>query len=270
MKKQWLIRISLGGVLGALLAPGLVWLASSLGVSGGRLVPPDMVQCFGTAAAAAVVQSLLGGILGALAAVATLPFADEGRALVLRSLGHFAATECAFALLLWVCRWVERGRDVLLWMCLMAVLYGVIWLGRWVGWYLEVEEIRDRLGLSPTPSPLRWRETAAYLPFLLLVCDLLPLALGWLDRKVVVDVPVLSGLLLPFVLLPAAGFCSGLSLGKRKGFCPLYPAACFVCYLPMVWVLFNSSALFHCFMAAVPALAGNLAGAAYRRERRSV
>ena len=76
---------------------------------------------------------------------------------------------------------------------------------------------------------------------------------------------LLAGLLLPYRLLPAAGFSSGLSLGKRQGWCPLYPAACFLCYLPMVWLLFNSSALFHCFMVAVPALAGNILGWLYRR-----
>ena len=72
--------------------------------------------------------------------------------------------------------------------------------------------------------------------------------------------PVLSGLLLPYVLLPAAGFSSGMSLGRRRGLCPLYPIACFLCYLPMVFLLYNSSAMFHCFMVAVPALAGDAAG----------
>jgi len=81
-------------------------------------------------------------------------------------------------------------------------------------------------------------------------------------------VPVLCGILLPYLLLPVGGFFSGLSLGKRQGFCPLYPLACGVLYLPAVFLLMNSSALFHCFMAAVPALVGNLVGAAVRRQRR--
>ena len=79
------------------------------------------------------------------------------------------------------------------------------------------------------------------------------------------DVPVLSGLLLPYILLPVAGFSSGLSLGKRQGVCPLYPVGCFLCYLPMVFLLFNYTAMFHCFMVAVPALAGNVLGWLYRR-----
>ena len=46
----------------------------------------------------------------------------------------------------------------------------------------------------------------------------------------------------------------------------LFPIACFVCYLPMVYLLFNESALFHCFMTAIPALAGNILGALWRES----
>ena len=152
--------------------------------------------------------------------------------------------------------------QLLAWEGVLFLLYAVIWLGRWIGWYVEVMQLRSLLGLAPGPSPLKWRETLPYLPFVLLLCDGLPLLLRVLDAP---DVPVLSGLILPYLLLPVAGFSSGLSLGKRQGVCPLYPVACFVCYLPMVFLLFNYTALFHCFMVAVPALAGNVLGWMYRR-----
>jgi len=204
-------------------------------------------------------------VFGAVVAMATLPFADDGQELVLRSLGHFTMTVASFSALLWVCRWVTQVRFILLWAAVLSVLYVLIWLGRWIGWYMEVVQLRSLLGLAPGPSPLKWRETLPYLPFVLLVCDALPLVLRWLDLTVVGDVPVLSGLLLPYLLLPLVGFLSGVSLGKRQGVCPLYPLACFLCYLPMVFLLFNGSALFHCFMVAVPAAAGNVIGWLYRR-----
>lgn len=271
-------RTLFGFLLGALLIPLLVWLfrslmlpaeAQAMGSAGSPgmpgMVTAAMAEAFGSAPLAALVQSLLGGLFGAVVAAATLPFADDGKELVLRSLTHFAATAGSFSLLLWVCRWVDHPRYVVLWVCLLAVLYFLIWLGRWIGWYVEVTQLRVLLGLDPGPSPLKWRETLPYLPFALLVCVLLPLVLRWVDRTVMIDVPVLSGLLLPYLLLPAAGFCSGVSLGKRQGLCLLYPAVCFLCYLPMVFLLFNGSALFHCFMVAVPALMGNLLGWLYRR-----
>ena len=80
-------------------------------------------------------------------------------------------------------------------------------------------------------------------------------------------VPVFSGLLYPYLLLPLGSFLAGMALGRRRGFCPLFPIACFALYLPMVWLLFNSSALFHCFFTAIPALLGNTAGAFLRKRR---
>ena len=252
-------------LLSTLLLPSEMQAIGSTSTRGWFLVSPAMAEAFGSAGLAVLIQAVLGGIFGAVVALATLPFVDDGRELVLRSLAHFAMTVLSFSALLWVCRWVTRLRFILLWAALLAVLYVLIWLGRWIGWYVEVAQLRSLLGLEPGPSPLKWRETLPYLPFVVLVCDILPLALRWLDRTVVGDVPVLSGLLLPYLLLPLVGFMSGVSLGKRQGVCPLYPLACFLCYLPMVFLLFNSSALFHCFMVAVPAAAGNVLGWLYRR-----
>ena len=279
MKKLsgWKARALLGFLLGAALTPLAVCLLSTMMLPAEaqavgsawagslHVVTPAMAEAFGSAGLAALVQSLLGGLFGAVVAVSTLPFADGGRELVVRSLAHFCATALSFSALLWVCRWLDDPRFIPLWVALLALLYALIWLGRWVGWYVEVMQLRTLLGLDPGPTPLKWRETLPYLPFVLLVCDGLPLVLRWVDRTFVVDVPVLSGLVLPYLLLPAAGFCSGVSLGKRQGVCPLYPLACFLCYLPMVWLLFNGSALFHCFMVAIPALMGNVLGWLYRR-----
>lgn len=276
-KKDLLVRIWLGAALGAVLAPLVVlWLGSALvplpdtaaaagsaDLSGLRIpVTPAMAEAYGVLPAL-LLQSLLGAVLGALALAATLPFADSGRALVLASLAHFCATSAAFALLLGVCRWVDGPEYVLMWVGILLVLYLLIWLGRYVGWYMEVRQLRVGLGLDPGPSALRWRETLAYLPFLVLLCDLLPILARLCDPA---DVPVFSGLLLPYLLLPAAGLCSGISLGKRQGFCPLYPVLAFLLCLPMVFLLFNSSAMFHCYVAAGAALAGNLIGTLWRRR----
>ncbi len=241
IKWAWAAKILAGAVAGLLC--GVVLVSYFVGTRG-----PSPITC------------LLCAALGAAAGTATLPFADDGRMLVLCSAAHFGVTASLFALL--AAQLGARGGNLLVWEGVLALLYAVIWLGRWIGWYVEVMRLRALLGLAPGPTPLKWRETLPYLPFALLLCDILPLILRWLDAP---DVPVLSGLILPYLLLPAAGFSSGLSLGKRQGVCPLYPVACFVCYLPMVYLLFNDTALFHCFMVALPALAGNVLGWLYRR-----
>ena len=183
----------------------------------------------------------------------------------MRSLAHFAVTAGLLTLTCTLLGWAWSWQAMAVYLVLLAAVYLLIWLGRWIGWYMEVIQLRELLGLAAGPSPLKWRETLPYLPFLLLVCNLLPAALRWVDRTFVVDVPVLSGLLLPYLILPVVGYLSGLSLGKRQGVCPLYPLACFLFYLPMVYLIYNSSALFHCFMIALPALAGNVMGWLYRR-----
>ena len=243
-KGGWIARVILGAALGVLSS---VVLASYLAESRGPTL------------AVSLLCTALGGVLG----TATLPFADDGRSLLLRSAVHFGATALLFGLLM--AQFGARGTELLAWEAILFLLYAVVWLGRWIGWYVEVMQLRTMLGLAPGPSPLKWRETLPYLAFALFLCDGLPLLLRWADHAVSADVPVLSGLLLPYLLLPVAGFSSGMSLGKRQGVCPLYPVACFVCYLPMVFLLFNYTAMFHCFMVAVPALAGNVTGWLYRR-----
>jgi len=236
----------MGGILGLVASVALV---------------PYLTNARSPSLAACLLCTALGATLGA----ATLPFADDGPTLVRRSLLHLGVTALEVALVLWLCVDLRDGRAWALWMGMLVLFYAVIWLGRWIGWYVEVMQLRTLLGLAPGPSPLKWRETPPHLPPVLLLCDVLPPVLNWIDHAAVADVPVLSGLLLPYLMLPVAGFCSGLSLGKRQGVCPLYPVACFVCYLPMVYLVYNYTALFHCFMIAVPALAGNMLGWAYRR-----
>lgn len=200
--------------------------------------------------------------LGCMAGLATRPFADDGMALVRESVLHYLITTALFIALIWS----MGGNKIacVVWGLILTVLYGLIWLGRWIGWYMEVMQLRALLGLDPGPSPLKWQETLPYLPLVLILCDGLPLAARGIDR-LWSDIPILSGMIVPYLLLPVIGFMSGLSLGKRQGVCPLYPVICFLCYLPMVFLLFNFSALFHCFMVAVPALAGNVMGWLYRR-----
>lgn len=270
-KKPWLIRILIGGVLGALLAPAVgLWLNSMRANEAQTviewLVTPAMLEIVHSIWAALALECLLGSVFGAVVMISTLPFADDGKELVVRSLIHFAATAASFSALLWGCRWVQTPALILVWVCVLAVLYLLIWLGRWVGWYQEVAQIRALLGLAPGPSPLKWKETLPYLPFAALVCCVLPAVLLWVDLTFVSDFPLFSGLLYPFLGLPIVGFCSGMSLGKRWGMCWLYPVACFLFYLPMVFILMNSSAMFHCYMISVPALVGMILGWIIRQK----
>ena len=92
----------------------------------------------------------------------------------------------------------------------------------------------------------------------------LPLLLRLADAP---DLPVLTGLFYPFLMLPFFCLCTGWSAGRRFGVALLYPAACGLLTVPCVFLLYNPSALFQVWMAAVPALAGNLLGALVKRRK---
>jgi hypothetical protein len=76
-----------------------------------------------------------------------------------------------------------------------------------------------------------------------------------------------------WLLLPVGGFMSGLSLGRRHGFCPVYPAACALFSLLLVVgarlldIVAEGGTLggTTIFAVLIAALAGNLAGAARRK-----
>lgn len=277
-QKQWLIRILLGGLIGIAALIPLGGVFNGL-VSGGliamgpnpifRLVSYDLEYLTGSASLAFAVQLGLYFLMGAVVGLSTLPFADDGPTLVLRSLAHFAATAGALTALVVLCGW-NWGEfwPVALYLGLLAAVYLLIWLGRWVGWYVEVAAIRQRLGLSPGPSPLKWRETLPYLPFAALMCLVLPMVLRLCESPI----PIFSAIY-AMLILPAGGFFSGLFLGRRQGFCPLYPAVCALltlCFVLLARLVSNvaDGAMIPIVLCSV--LLGNAVGALFRtvKERR--
>ncbi len=269
VKKQWLIRILAGALSGAAAHTLLGYLLGSFTLFGpahftGFVFPycgfPYEIEPLGV-----LLSFALFALFGAEVGVATLPFADSGRELVVRSLIHFVVTSAT------VCLWAglnvcSTPADYLTFLVPLTLVYILVWLGRWVGWYTEVADIRVKLGLDPGPSPLHWRESLPYVGFALLLCLALPLALRVLDDPT----PLLS-VMYAWLLLPVGGFMSGLSLGRRHGFCPIYPAACvlfILLFIPLARLCSNMADGALIPIALISVLAGNLAGAARRRMKR--
>ena len=268
-KRQWLPRALAGAAAGVAAHVLLGYVMGGFSIMGpahfrGFVFPycgfPYEVETLGV-----LLSFVLFALFGAEVGVATLPFADSGRELVVRSLLHYAVT--AATVILWAglnCGWHPYVLAEFL--IPLTLVYALVWLGRWVGWYTEVAAIRAKLGLAPGPSPLHWRESLPYVGFAFLLCLLLPLILRLLDDPT----PVLSAMY-AWLLLPVGGFMSGLSLGRRHGFCPLYPAACVgfaLLFIPLARLCSNMSDGALVPTALVFALAGNLAGAARRRMKK--
>lgn len=207
----------------------------------------------------AALSFVLFALFGAEVGISTLPFAGHGRALAIRTTLHFLLMEATAGV--WV---VLNGglREVPACLVPLTLVYCMIWLVRWIGWYAEVAAIREKLGLSPGPSPLKWKETMPYIPFALGLCLVLPALLWVVDAP---DVPVLSGILYP-MLLAVGCFFSGVILAKHQGFCLLYPVLCGLFLIPTGLWLYHAI-LPYAAVALLAALVGEVLGLALKMAR---
>lgn len=232
---------------------------------GGTLlvVAGAMAEAYGSPVTAALVQMLWSGLLGAALNTMEVPFLAERRTL-LWSGAHFLATAAVFSLAGRRCRWFPYPDT---WLCLLGLLlllYVLKWSVRFLEWQADLRAIRASSGLAAEPP---WKTLAPYLLLAAAVELLLPPALMLADAR---DFPVLTGIFYPFLVLPLFCFFSAFPLGTRlRRRWLVYPPACMALTLPCVALIYNSSALFHLWMAGVPALAGGLLGALLRKLKKN-
>lgn len=229
------------------------------------VVTAAMAERWGNPVTAALVQVAWSGLLGAVLETAEVPFRLERRTALWSGI-HFLLTAAVFSLAGWQCRWFPYRET---WLCLLGLLllcYLLMWAVRYVGWRQDVRAIRRGVGLPEEPERPGWRKALPY-AFLAAAVELvLPCLLRLADAR---DVPVLTGIFYPFLILPLFCFFSGWSLAKRCRWLWLaYPVLCGVLTLPCVFLLYNSSALFQVWAAAIAALAGGLLGALRKKSRK--
>ena len=171
-----------------------------------------------------------------------------------------------FALAGWQCRWFAYRETGLCLLGLLLLCYLLMWAVRYVGWQQDIRAIRKGVGLPEEPESPGWQKAVPYALLAAAVELLLPWLLRLVDAR---DVPVLTGIFYPFLILPLFCFFSGVSLAKRCRLLWLgYPVLCGVLTLPCVFLLYNSSALFQVGVAAIAALAGGAIGALRKKIRK--
>ena len=233
--------------------------------SGVPVVTAAMTEKWGNPVTAALVQFLWSGLLGAVLETAEVPFRLERRT-ALWSGVHFLLTAAVFSLAGWQCRWFPYRET---WLCLLGLLllcYLLMWAVRYVGWRQDIRAIRKGVGLPEEPESPGWQKAVPHALLAAAVELLLPWLLRLVDAR---DVPVLTGIFYPLLILPLFCFFSGVSLAKRCRRLWLgYPVLCGVLTLPCVFLLYNSSALFQVWVAAIAALAGGAIGALREKNRK--
>lgn len=149
-KKQALRRMAIGGLAGVALCLLGVWVLDAMPILSTRWNFDNPLRVWRPfLSPRGMADLLLWGAFGTEIALSTLPFADTGRAVVLRSLAHFLV----MALTLW--GWVMLNFPLeplpglaLTFLVPFAAVYVLIWLIRWVKWYFELAAIRKKLGLG--------------------------------------------------------------------------------------------------------------------------
>lgn len=261
------------GLLAMALVPlAVIWLNSLSVMAGSTMSIVRQVVLDGTGwpwQALLALELALAFAFGASVGLAVPPMEGAGLAVAVRTAAHLLVSSILYLGLCAVCGlWpaVWQGRAVLLGLYWFA--YAVVWFLRYLSWRAELDRIREGLGLASKPTaggPFQVRTLRAHFALAAGVELLVPPLLRLADAA---DFPVLTGILYPFLLLPFFCFITGCSAGRRFGPALLYPLACGLLTLPWVFLLYNSSALFQAWAAALPALAGNLLGALLRRGGR--
>ena len=205
---------------------------------------------------------------GASVGLAVPPMEGPGTAVAARTAAHLLCSSALFAGVCWICGLPPANwQGLLLLLGIYWLMYLVVWLLRYLRWRAELDAIRRALGLARPAAGGVW-QARPLKPYLLLAGALevlLPLLLRLLDPP---DVPVLTQLFYPYLLLPFFCLAVGWSAGRRFGVALLLPVACGVLTLPCVFLVYNYTALFQAGAAFVFTLAGNLLGALVRRVRR--
>lgn len=205
---------------------------------------------------------------GASVGLAVPPMEGPGTAVAARTAAHLLCSSALFAGVCWICGLPPANwQGLLLLLGIYWLMYLVVWLLRYLRWRAELDAIRRALGLARPAAGGVW-QARLLKPYLLLAGALellLPLLLRLLDPP---DVPGLTQLFYPYLLLPFFCLAVGWSAGRRFGVALLLPVACGVLTLPCVFLVYNYTALFQAGAAFVFTLAGNLLGALVRRVRR--
>lgn len=216
------------------------------------VVSAALAERWGDPVTAALVQLCWSALLGAALGTASIPFRLERRTLLWSGL-HFLMTAAVLSLAGWQCRWFPRRETWLLVLGLALLCYVLMWAVRWLGWRQDLRLLRRAAGLPDGQPVLPWFLLAAAVELLL------PWGLRLADAP---DVPVLTGLFYPFLLLPVFCFLCGASLGKRQRW-PWVLAFALWCgglTAPNVFLLYNYTALFQVWTAGLAALLGGTAG----------
>ena len=139
MRRKLLKMAGIGFALGMIMGNGIAWLAD------GTVVNPVLVNALGSRAGSVLIQTLLSGLLGAVAMGGTLLYDLERWPLLAVSVCHYGMIEAAYAAAALLLGWVRSGTELLIMMAVQLAVYLVIWLIMFLRYKAEVRRMNELL-----------------------------------------------------------------------------------------------------------------------------
>ena len=144
MRKQFLTLAGIGFVMGMVMGNLIAWF------TGGTLVNARLAAWTGSEAASIVIQTVVSGLLGAIAMGGTMVYEIERWPLLAMSVTHYlmiAVTYVAIALLL---GWADSPKKLIRMLLIQLAVYFIIWLIMYLRYRAQVRKLNELLDKSTT------------------------------------------------------------------------------------------------------------------------
>ena len=142
MRKKLFILAGIGFLLGIVAGSLIAWL------TGGSLVNARLAAWTGSGAASVVLQTLISGLLGAIAMGGTVVYEIERWSLTACSVTHYLMTEVSYVAIALLLGWVESLEGLLVMLAIQLVIYVIIWLIMYRRYQAQVRELNQLLEKS--------------------------------------------------------------------------------------------------------------------------
>ncbi len=128
-------RAGLGFILGMALG-NLIAAAGS-----NQIVSDTMIQRFGSPASALLVQTLLSGLIGAIAMAGTVLYELDEWPLLRIMAVHFAMIELSFFPIAFYLSWLKNWKEALFMLVIRLIAYLIVFFIMWLRYRLQVKEL---------------------------------------------------------------------------------------------------------------------------------
>ena len=142
MRRKVILLAGIGFVLGMVIGDGIAWFTT------GSLGNAVLADRLGSEKGAFLLQTLLSGVLGAIAMGGTVLYDLERWPLTLVSVTHYLMIELTYIPVALALRWVSGWQQLLVMAGIQLVIYLVIWLVMYLRYKAQVREMNKLLQLS--------------------------------------------------------------------------------------------------------------------------